>query len=257
MPRQARVKSKTGIYHVIVRGISQQNIFHDEEDFIRFLEMLDRVKKTSGFKLYGYCLMNNHVHLLIHEFQDKLSLVMKRIGIGYAWWYNMKYQRSGHVFQDRYKSECVEDDTYLLTVTRYIHQNPVKAGMFTSPDQHRWSSCRVYYGESEYPKGLTDCTYILEIFSNQCEKSKQSFKKFMEVLSSDNCLDDCVQLRLSDEDLLNEIVMLLAGRDVITLRQIGNQERDVMLGKMKAINGVTQRQIARVTGLSPSLVFRA
>lgn len=134
MPRQARMKSKTGIYHVIVRGISQQNIFHDEEDFMKYLEMLERVKKKSGFKLYGYCLMGNHVHLLIHESQDELSVVMKGLGISYAWWYNWKYKRTGHVFQDRYKSECVEDDTYLLTVIRYIHQNPVKAGMVTKPD---------------------------------------------------------------------------------------------------------------------------
>ena len=257
MPRQSRLKSNTGIYHVIVRGISRQNIFHDDEDFMRFLEMLDRVKKSSDFKLYSYCLMDNHVHLLMHEFQDELSLVMKRIGIGYAWWYNSKYQRTGHVFQDRYKSECVEDDSYLLTVTRYIHQNPVKAGMVTTCDQHRWNSCRVYYGESEYPKGLTDCTYILQIFSDQGEKSKQGFRKFMEVVSLDTCLDDCVQLRLSDEALISEIVMQLAGRDVSILKQIGNRERDVMLGKIKAINGVTQRQIARVTGLSPSLVFKA
>ena len=257
MPRQARIKSKTGIYHVIVRGISQQNIFHDDEDYRRYLDLLDRVKKNCGFKLYGYCLMENHVHLLIQEFQDELSLVMKRVGIGYAWWYNWKYNRTGHVFQDRFKSECVEDDTYLLTVTRYIQQNPVKAGMVTRPDLHRWNSCRIYYGESEYPKGLTDCTFVLGLFSNQSEKAKLNFKNFMEVKNSDTCLEDYVQLRLSDKDFLKEIELLLEGRGVSILRQIGNQERDVILGKMKAINGATIRQISRVTGLSPSLVFRA
>jgi REP element-mobilizing transposase RayT len=251
------MKSKTGIYHVIVRGIAQQNIFHDEDDFLRYLEMVDRVKKNCGFKLYSYCLMENHVHLLIYETQDELALVMKRLGIAYAWWYNWKYNRTGHVFQDRYKSECVEDDTYLLTVIRYIHQNPVKAGMVTKPDQHRWNSCRVYYGDNEYPKGLIDCSFILDMFADQSEKSRLSFKRFMEVESFDKCLEDCVKLRLSDEDLKKEIETLINGREVFTLRQMDNQERDVILGEIKAINGTTQRQIARVTGLSASLVCRA
>lgn len=257
MPRLARKKSKTGIYHVMVRGTAQQNIFHDDEDLMKYLQMLDRVKKDCGFKLYAYCMMENHVHLLIHEVQDELSIVMKRIGIGYAWWYNWKYQRTGHVFQDRYKSECVEDDAYLLTVTRYIHQNPVEAGIFVKPDQHRWNSCRVYYGESEYPNGLTDCSFILDIFSKQNEESKQGFKKFMEMESSDKCLEDCVKVRLSDEDLKKEIETIINGKDVFALRQMGNQERDMILGKMKGINGTTLRQLARVTGLSASLVSRA
>lgn len=111
--------------------------------------------------------------------------------------------------------------------------------------------------EKKYLKDITDCTFILGILSNDSEKSKQNFKKFMEVECSDKCLEDCVQLRLSDEDLKKEIEALLEAREVFTLRQIGNQERDAILGKMKAINGATQRQIARVTGLSPSLVFRA
>lgn len=240
----------------MVRGIAQQNIFHDDEDFVKYLEMLDRVKRDCGFKIYCYCLMENHVHLVIQELQDELSIVMKRLGIAYAWWYNWKYQRTGHVFQDRYKSECVEDDTYLLTVIRYIHQNPVEAGIFTKPHQHRWNSCRVYYGESEYPKGLTDCSFILDIFSNHNE-TKQSFKKFMEMESTDKCLEECVKLRLSDEDLKKEIEILINGNDVTALRKMGNQERDVILGKMKGISGTSLRQIARVTGLSASLVCRA
>lgn len=88
--------------------------------------------------------MDNHVHILIREGKEPLSKVMKRIGVSYVYWYNWKYERNGHLFQDRYKSEPVEDDKYLLTVIRYIHQNPLKAGIVDSIDQYQWSSHHEY-----------------------------------------------------------------------------------------------------------------
>jgi putative transposase len=129
MPRGPREKSGSGIYHVIVRGINRQDIFHDEEDYTHYLEAMSRAKSIGKFEIYGYCLMSNHVHLLLHEKEETISSVMKRIGVSYAWWYNKKYDRAGHVFQDRYKSETVENDEYLLNVLRYIYKNPVKAQM--------------------------------------------------------------------------------------------------------------------------------
>ncbi len=107
MPRVARKKSKTEMYHVIVRGINRQEIFHDEEDFQKYMEILDRTKKVSNCGIYGYCLMGNHVHLVIKETKEEIGKIMKRIGASYAYWYNLKNERIGHVFHDRYKSECV------------------------------------------------------------------------------------------------------------------------------------------------------
>ena len=116
MPRKARVKSKTGIYHMILRGVNRQVIFESKEDGEKFLDTLKECKKKSGYELYGYCLMNNHIHLLIKENQEDLGTIMKRIGASYVYWYNWKYERVGHLFQDRYKSEVVEDEKYLLNV---------------------------------------------------------------------------------------------------------------------------------------------
>jgi len=129
MPRQARRKSESGIYHIMLRGINQQQIFEDEEDSLRFLETLLKYKEQCGYEIYAYCLMGNHIHILLKEGKENLTLVLKRIAGSYVYWYNWKYRRSGHLFQDRFKSEPVEDDEYFLTVIRYIHQNPIKAGI--------------------------------------------------------------------------------------------------------------------------------
>ena len=108
MPRTARKKSSTGIYHVMLRGINRQSIFEDDEDNEKFLQTIKDCKDVSEFELYGYCLMGNHVHLLLKEGKESLELVFKRIGARYVFWYNWKYRRCGHLFQDRFKSEAVE-----------------------------------------------------------------------------------------------------------------------------------------------------
>ncbi|MEN6325889.1 MAG: transposase [Syntrophomonas sp.] len=140
MPRNARQKSESGIYHIMVRGINRQDIFHDDEDMQRYLETIAHMKKENRFKVYGFCLMTNHVHILVQEKEEEISRVMKRIGTSYAWWYNSKYDRVGHLFQDRYKSEGVDNDAYLLSVRRYIHKNPMMAGLAQEPEDYRWSS---------------------------------------------------------------------------------------------------------------------
>lgn len=133
MPRTAREKSKSGIYHVIIRGANRQEIFHDDQDCLRFLETLERYKSKTEIKIYGWCLMNNHIHLLIEEGKEELATTMKRIGVSFVWYYNWKYNTTGHLFQDRYRSEKVESNEYLITVNRYIHQNPVKARLVRKP----------------------------------------------------------------------------------------------------------------------------
>jgi REP element-mobilizing transposase RayT len=132
MPRTARKKSSSGIYHIIMRGINRQSIFEDEEDNRKFLQTLRDFKEKSGYNIYAYCLMVNHIHLLIKEGLEPLEQVMRRLCGSYVYWYNRKYGRIGNLFQDRFKSEPIEDDTYFLTVLRYIHQNPIQAGLLKS-----------------------------------------------------------------------------------------------------------------------------
>src|SRR6056297_3473731 len=121
MARKPRRKSETGIYHVMLRGINKQRIFEDKQDYQKFIDVIKKTKETSDFNLYSYCLMSNHIHLLIKETEEELGEIFKRIGARFVYWYNSKYSRTGHLFQGRFKSEVVESDSYLLTVLRYIH----------------------------------------------------------------------------------------------------------------------------------------
>ena len=120
MPRKARQKAESGIYHVMLRGIDRQLIFEDTEDYLRFLNIVQECREICGFQLFAYCLMGNHVHLLLKVRNDDLETVFKRIGGRYVYYYNVKYQRIGHLFQDRFRSEPVDDDAYFLSVLRYI-----------------------------------------------------------------------------------------------------------------------------------------
>ncbi|MFA9558176.1 transposase [Evansella sp. AB-rgal1] len=108
MPRQARIKSSTGVYHVIFRGANRQEIFHDDADCSKFLRTVDKYRLLVGMQVFGWCLMSNHVHLLVKEGEEDISVTMKRIGVSFVAYYNLKYDTSGHLFQDRFRSECVE-----------------------------------------------------------------------------------------------------------------------------------------------------
>lgn len=153
MAKKLRRKSSTGIYHIILRGINKQVIFHDELDYRKFLEVLQDVKTISGFGIHAYCIMNNHVHILIEEKEEPLSTIMQRIGSRYVYWYNHRYDRVGHLFQGRYRSQPVNDAKYLFTVLRYIHQNPVKARIRAHCSDYRWSSYREYlYRKDQKPR---------------------------------------------------------------------------------------------------------
>ncbi|NMB01025.1 MAG: transposase [Firmicutes bacterium] len=259
MPRRAREKSKTGIYHIMMRGANKQEIFHDHEDRLRFLESLNKVKEISEIKVYGWCLMNNHIHLLLHEGSESISITMKRLGVRYVWYYNQKYKTTGHLFQDRFKSECVETDKYLLTVIRYIHQNPIKAKLVKKAEQWPWSSCLGYYGDKVYPDDLLGNEFILKIFSENESEAIMKFKEFNEQENNDSCLDeyDDKKTKLSDEDARREILKVINNTEIAQVKSLPKKERDQILRKIKGIKGITQRQAARILGVSPNLIFKA
>ena len=168
MPRYARMKAGSGIYHVMVRGINRQAIFEDDEDRDKFIDILEKLMLEGSAAMLGYCLMSNHVHLLLREGKDPLDRTLKRIGVPYAFYFNRKYARSGHLFQDRFKSEPIYDDAHLATVIRYVHMNPVKAEIVKSPEDYQLSSFRAYLQWDEQFEGagdaFVDCGYILSIY---------------------------------------------------------------------------------------------
>jgi len=231
----------------MLRGINQQNIFHDDEDNLKFLETLADCKQVDGFTLYSFCLMSNHVHLLIKVNNSDLGQTFKRIGVRYVYWYNLKYKRIGHLFQDRYKSEPVETEEYFLSVLRYIHQNPVKAGITSDIAAYRWSSYSEYIGSCR----IVDTQFAIDILG------KNDFAIFHETDESMSCLEDTARpIRLSDDEAKKAITDTLGSRHIEYAQHFDPSERSEFLKKLKA-KGLSIRQISRLTGLSKGLVERS
>lgn len=175
MPRRARIKGEFSTYHVIQRGNERKNIFQGDDDKSRFLETLDRMKIKYNFLIYAYCLMDNHVHLIINDNGNDISQIIKSINISYAYYFNRIYKRCGHLFQDRFKSERIDDDVYLMEVSRYIHNNPVKAGMVKEPLDYKWSSYGVYTGSQKDIRRLVDKSRILGYISENHEIAVRNY----------------------------------------------------------------------------------
>lgn len=251
MARYARKKSESGIFHVMLRGINKQTIFEDDEDRERFLETIERYKTVSKYEIYGYCLMSNHVHLLLKETEEPISAIIKRICSSYVYWYNWKYERCGHLFQERYKSETVENEGYLLTVLRYIHQNPVKAGLSKNIKEYKWSSYNEYAGKT----AIVDTGFVLQIFSVDREKAVSSFIAHSNEQNEDKCLDYDKKNRLTDNDI-RKYFEKLGIENISELQKLEKNKRNLIIKEIKAIEGVTIRQLSRITGISKSVIDR-
>lgn len=160
MGRQARQLSSSGFYHVTFRGVNHQHIFEEESDYTYFLKALGDLKIDLAFEVHAYCLMSNHVHLLLRERQSgDISLIMKRLLTKYAMYFNRKYQRSGALIAGRYKSAPVEVDEYFIPLQCYIHQNPLKAGLVNKLEEYPFSSYREYL----FGRELADTAFSLEL----------------------------------------------------------------------------------------------
>ena len=247
MPRAARTKSESGYYHILLRGISRQNIFEDDEDCYRFLKTLKRYKTELGFEIHSYCLMGNHVHLLFKDTKDQLDLIMKKIAGSYAYYFNQKYDRVGHLFQDRFKSEAIDDDNYFLTVIRYIHQNPQKAKI-AQVSKYKWSS----YSEFIRNPIIIDRTFTLELLGG--------VEKFIEFINNEEDENKC--LEISDYNNMTDKKakeLLLREYDISSffdIPKLSLKERNSIIRSLKD-NGLSIRQLARLTGLNRGVIQKA
>lgn len=250
MPRYARQRSSTGIYHIILRGINKGLIFRDTEDKEYFKEKLKQYKKKHKFKIYAYCLMDNHIHMIIAEEKETIGTIVKRISSSYVYYYNKKYERCGHLFQERYKSEPIEDDIYLNIAIRYIHQNPLKAGMVTCIDKYTWSSYNDYINET----GVTDISYYLKILDNNHIRAVEKYKKIMNETNKNKCLEYEPSKLLTDTDAIKKIKECVRITDIKQLGKISKEKQKEILKEIKKIEGIGIRQIVRVTGIPYGIV---
>ncbi len=249
--RTERKLSKADIYHVVARGTGRQLIFEDDADRERFLGLLAKAMADEGVELYAWCLMGNHVHLLFHAPMSGVSACMKKACGSYARYFNDKSGRIGHLFQERFRSEPINDDQYLLTVLRYIHANPEKAGI-AKLDSYAWSS----YGEYVGRPRISSTNMVLEMFG-----SVESFAAFHQADSNAvGCLDvDPVRMAtkaMPDGEALKLAADVLGGRPIDSVKSLARRERDEDLVKLKLV-GLTIRQIERLTGIGRNTIARA
>src|SRR5437660_5689124 len=162
MGRKCRAEIEGGLYHVLSRGNNRRRIFNAPADYDKFLSLLARQKVRLPFFLYAYCLMTNHFHLLIERQADDIGKIMHRLLTGYSNYYNRRYRRVGHLFQERHKAILCESDRYLAELVRYLHLNPVRAGMVELPEQYQYSGHRAYLGLA--PAGVLDVDPVLRHF---------------------------------------------------------------------------------------------
>ncbi len=249
MPRKAREKSSQKTYHVMLRGINRQKIFYEEEDFKHFEAVIRRYKIKLGFEVLAYCIMGNHVHLLIREGDEPIGTIFRHVGSSFVYWYNLKYQRIGHLFQDRFRSEPVNDEAYLITVFRYILNNPVKAGLCTRAEDYIHSSAREYLLGIE---GITDKELICSVFKDK------NMKEYICGENSDKCLDvdEEVKAKCTDE-VANRLILREFGNDMPVIGKTTNHTvLDMSIRKLSAA-GVSIRQLNRLTGLSRKMMRNA
>ena len=253
MPRRARKQSPTGIYHVIMRGINRQSIFEDNEDRLKLIETLARYREMSCYRLYAYCLMDNHIHLLLQEESEPIGAALKRISSSYVAWFNKKYGRCGHLFQERFKSEVVDTDGYFLTVLRYIHQNPIKAKMVEDLSHYPWSS----YGDYMNQGYRVDKDYVLNMFSGIAVESIKLFDRFSREKNAEECLEvEEKKIGMTDEKL-KEIIKEQFGINALQIAIEERERQEEILKEIKQLEGVSVRQIARTTGVPQTRVWKA
>jgi len=246
MPRQPRQRSKSDTYHIMLRGINRQCIFGDDDDYIKFLELLVKHKEGINSIIYAYCLMSNHVHLLIKS--DNISSYISKIASGYVYWYNWKYNRIGGLFQDRFKSEVVDNDDYLLAVLRYIHQNPINAGITDNIGEYKYSSynCFVNSGKSN----IVDVAFISGLLS------QKQFIVFHKKPSSEIHIEINNVRRINDDDARRIIKNICNVENLVDISALEFNCRKSLLRAIKK-EGLTVRQIERLTGLNRGTIFNA
>ena len=246
MSRTARKKSGSGVYHVVLRGNNKQTIFYDDEDQEVFLNRIKLAKEKYMFDLYSFCLMGNHVHLLVREREATIGRIMQYLLASYVFWYNSKYERVGNLFQDRYKSEPIDSDSYLLCATRYIHQNPLKAGVVREVGEYRWSSYGAYLSDKE---SIVDTEVVLSML-----QGKDRYVKFMHEIEENTFLEPSERFRISDEKLIQEIKKRIKIEEMREISSLPRQELAEKLRMIFEIKGSNPYQISRVTGVSMGII---
>lgn len=249
MPRKPRQHSMLNIYHVVIKGVNNQLLFEESNDFIKYLEILEFQKENCHFDLFAYCLMSNHIHLLIHTNDIPLDSIFRKINTSYANWFNMKYSRSGPLQDGRYYSEPINSREYFLSALRYIHQNPSKANLEKSVgSKYPWNSFHAYLKQKNH---LVDTSLALSEFN-----SIDDFINYHSSDSENNFIDIHNIKRRIPDDVAIEII-----KHSCKVNHPFEVSNFNLLNRRNAIfslneNGISARQINRLTGIPRGVIDR-
>lgn len=177
MARKPRIHAPGAIYHVILRGNARQDIFSDDKDRYRLYDILEKSCERFQNRIHAFCLMTNHVHLVIQVGEIPLSRIMQNVALRYTQWFNWRHKKSGHVFQGRYKAILVDADAYLLELVAYVHLNPVRARVTDRPENHQWSSHLAYLGKECL--SWLDTDSVLSHFSRKVWAARVKYDEFV------------------------------------------------------------------------------
>jgi REP element-mobilizing transposase RayT len=269
MARKRRLEVEGGLYHVITRGNDRQDIFHCDEDFQKFLSLVVTQKEKAPFYLYAWCLMTNHIHLLIERQAHTVGRIMQRVLTGYSQWYNRRYRHIGHVFQGRHKAILCDSDTYLAELVRYIHLNPVRAKMVSRPEDCPYSSHREYLGLT--PAAITDVDPLLRRFGNRREVAVERFREYVAagvgIMYPKGCDSPAEACATGSEDFVDKAIHRMgeltaaavsgrkrrqnfdAGRLTAAVESVLGLPRERFLGIDKNARSVMAKEVLIVTAL--------
>jgi REP element-mobilizing transposase RayT len=248
------LEAEGAVYHVIARGNERKAVFRDDRDRQEYLDRLIRCRERFGLRVLAFCLMGNHLHLAVERGPTKLSRVMLALQSAYTQWFNRRHGRVGHLFQGRYKAFLIEKDRYLLALVRYIHRNPLEAGLATRAEDYAWSSDRYY--RLRKPPDWLDVDRVLpllgptrrvamaryrRLMGDQVEESYEDVKSYAQAIKGDEAFAD----RVLRESGVPPIVVKLTEAKVVSVVAAG-----LGVGVSDLIGGGRQRSLSRARNIA-------
>lgn len=276
-------------YHVLSRGNEKREIFWEEKDYLRFLDILGKMVERFKLELHAYVLMKNHFHLLVHTKEANLSRAIQWLSVSYSVWFNKRHQRSGHLFQGRFKSFLIEDDRYFMTMCLYIHGNPLRAEIVKRLSDYRWSSYHAYADKKREPSWLTT-GLVLGMYGGSRRKFLRAQREFLEeksnlledlrhglYLGSEEFSEECIERfkgekysekpqgksLLRSRDLRALAIKVLCGlgekdpESVLSVRKYRCQNRDIAIYVLYQLGVYLNREIGEVFGVGYTAVSGA
>ena len=253
MSRPLRIEIEGAFYHITARGNERRSIFLIERDFTRFLDRLERIYERYGVLIHSYVLMSNHYHLLLETPRGSLTAALHDLNTAYTNYFNRRHDRVGHLFQGRYRSILVDKDNYLLELSRYIHLNPVRAGMVRRPEAYRWSSYSSYLSPGSSPEWLRREDVLGQMDKNLA-RGQRKYRQFVEEGLGREIRDPLEEviggIALGGErfweGLRKRLEEMKGGSEVPGLREV-HRKTDVgrIVGEVASFYGVSEEKITQ------------